>query len=189
MLLFLKNLLFTVLVPGTVAVYVPLFVFSHAAAKATLGSVAAAILLLLGASIYLWCLWDFASFGRGTPIPIDPPRQLVVRGLHQYSRNPMYVGVLSVIFGWSLLFASWALAIYGLVVAACFHLFVVLYEEPHLSQCSGQAMSNIVPESAAGGRSAYQGQPDHDFERTGPQVARCAAYVRHINMNVMPLKR
>ena len=49
----------------------------------------------------------------------------------------MYVGVLSVIFGWSLLFQTPSHAIYGLAVAACFHLFVVLYEEPHLTRVFG----------------------------------------------------
>ena len=47
----------------------------------------------------------------------------------------MYVGVLSVILGWGLLFQ--ALALYGLVVAVCFHLFVVVYEEPQLRRVFG----------------------------------------------------
>lgn len=136
-MLFVKNLIFTIIVPGTVAVYVPVFVFSHADAKVSVGAVAGAILLLSGGAIYLWCLWDFASFGRGTPAPIDPPKHLVVRGLYRYTRNPMYVGVLSVIFGWAVLFHSLPLAGYGLCVAACFHLFVVLYEEPQLTRVFG----------------------------------------------------
>jgi protein-S-isoprenylcysteine O-methyltransferase Ste14 len=136
-LLILKNLLFTVLVPGTVAVYVPLFLFSHAMPRIRLASIVAAFLLLVGAAMYLRCLWDFATFGRGTPAPIDPPKQLVIRGLYQYSRNPMYVGVLTVIVGWALLFASVSLVLYAVVVAACFHLFVRLYEEPHLKQVFG----------------------------------------------------
>ncbi len=140
MLLFLKNLLFTIVVPGTVAIAVPVFAFSHpAAVEVSLNSAAGALLLLIGASIYLWCLWDFASFGRGTPAPIDPPKQLVVRGLYRYTRNPMYVGVLLVIFGWAVLFESLDLGIYGLAVANCFHLFVVLYEEPHLKRVLGQS--------------------------------------------------
>jgi len=135
--LFLKNLLFSVLVPGTVAVYVPVFAFPHAALRFSTSSIAAALLLLFGASIYLWCIWDFASFGRGTPAPIDPPRHLVIRGLYRYSRNSMYVGVLSVIFGWSLLFESESVAFYGLCVGACFHLFVLIYEEPQLRRIFG----------------------------------------------------
>jgi protein-S-isoprenylcysteine O-methyltransferase Ste14 len=132
-----KNLLFTVLVPGTVGVYVPLLVFAHNAVAMGWHSVAAALLICIGVSIYLWCAWDFASFGRGTPAPIDAPRRLVVRGLYRYSRNPMYVGVLTVIFGWALLFAAMPIALYGAVVAICFHLFVVLYEEPHLQRVFG----------------------------------------------------
>lgn len=136
MLLIAKNVAFTVLVPGTVAVYVPVFLIRHGAA-AVLGWVVATVLLVGGGSIYFWCLWDFVTFGGGTPAPIDAPKRLVIRGLYRYSRNPMYVGVLTVIFGWSVLFASWTIAAYGLVVAICFHLFVVLYEEPHLARVFG----------------------------------------------------
>jgi protein-S-isoprenylcysteine O-methyltransferase Ste14 len=146
MLLLAKNLLFTVVVPGTVAVYVPVFVFSHAPVVVSPSTVVAVLLLLTGTSVYLWCIWNFASSGRGTPAPIDPPRYLVVRGLYQYSRNPMYVAVLSVIFGWSLLFQSLSLAIYGLAVAACFHLFVVLYEEPHLKRVFGSSYEQYCAE-------------------------------------------
>jgi protein-S-isoprenylcysteine O-methyltransferase Ste14 len=132
MVLLLKNLLFTVLVPGTVAVYVPLLIArSRAPAPAPLLAIALAV-LALGAAIYAWCVWDFASFGRGTPAPVDAPKKLVVRGLYRYTRNPMYVGVLTVILGWAILFRAMGLALYGLAVATCFHLFVVVYEERHL---------------------------------------------------------
>jgi hypothetical protein len=70
--------------------------------------------------------------GRGTPAPIDPPKELVVRGLYRFARNPMYVGVLAVIAGQSWLFGSPPLAIYALAVFACFHVFVIAYEEPTL---------------------------------------------------------
>lgn len=136
-LLFVKNLVFTIVVPGTAAVYVPVFVFPHDPVTVSATSVVASFLLLFGASVYVWCLWDFASYGRGTPAPIDPPRRLVIRGLYRYSRNPMYLGVSSVIFGWALLFQSMRLATYGIVIAVLFHLFVVFYEEPHLRQVFG----------------------------------------------------
>ena len=137
MLLFVKNFLFTIFVPGTIAVYVPLFVFSNEAAETSIGALAGALLVLSGAAVYLWCLWDFANFGRGTPAPIDPPKHLVIRGLYRFTRNPMYVGVLSVIAGWALLFQSRSLVIYWLCTAIFFHLFVLLYEEPHLRQVFG----------------------------------------------------
>lgn len=139
MLLFLKNLIFTIFVPGTVAVYVPVFVFSHEPAQLSLKALAGALLLAIGGAIYLWCLWDFASAGRGTPAPIDPPKHLVVRGLYRYSRNPMYVGVVAAIFGWALSFGAQSIAMYGLSVGTFFHLWVVLYEEPHLRQVFGSS--------------------------------------------------
>ncbi len=132
MALLLKNLLFTVLIPGTVAVYVPLLIAgSSSFASGTLFVIGLA-LLVVGAATYAWCVWDFATFGRGTPAPIDAPKKLVVRGLYRYTRNPMYVGVLRVILGWAALFSTANLALYALVVGTCFHLFIVLYEERHL---------------------------------------------------------
>src|SRR5882757_4523397 len=111
MLLLVKNVLFTILVPGTVAIFIPVRVFTHEPANASALSVVAGLLLFTGCSIYSWCIWDFATAGRGTPAPIDPPKALVVRGLYQYVRNPMYFGVLFVIGGWALLFQSSTLAV------------------------------------------------------------------------------
>ncbi len=138
MALLVKNLLFTVLVPGTVAVYLPLL-FAEGRSPASAWAVVLAVpVLALGAAVYAWCVWDFASFGRGTPAPVDSPRKLVVRGLYRYTRNPMYLGVLTVILGWALLFRSGTLLLYALLVGAGFHLVVVLYEERHLRQGFGE---------------------------------------------------
>jgi protein-S-isoprenylcysteine O-methyltransferase Ste14 len=49
----------------------------------------------------------------------------------------MYVGVLSVLAGESLLFASRGVAVYTAVFALCVHLRVVLYEEPTLRKQFG----------------------------------------------------
>ena len=79
-MLLLKNLLFTFVAPGTVAVFVPLFIAGELS-PATGGARAIALILFgLGALIYSWCVWDFASYGRGTPAPIDAPKRLVIRG-------------------------------------------------------------------------------------------------------------
>ncbi len=131
----MKNLLFTAIVPGTVAVYVPLIIAGGREGLPSRWDVvqsAALLPLASGAAAYFWCLWDFAAFGRGTPAPIDAPRRLVVRGLYHYVRNPMYVGVLLVIAGWALLFQSLRILGYGAMVALFFHLFVVAVEEPSL---------------------------------------------------------
>lgn len=141
MLLFLKNFLFTILVPGTVAMYIPLWMARsrHLQPQWGIPQIAALVPFLLGAAIYFWCLWDFARHGRGTPAPIDAPKRLVVRGLYRFVRNPMYVGVLLVIGGWAAFFESRAILFYGLGIALIFHLFVLLVEEPVLTRSFGES--------------------------------------------------
>jgi protein-S-isoprenylcysteine O-methyltransferase Ste14 len=138
MALLLKNLLFTLLVPGSVGVYLPLLLAGDRASAVGLTRSFAIAVLAFGAGIYTWCVWDFASFGRGTPAPIDAPKRLVVRGLYRTTRNPMYLGVLTVILGWSVFFRAANLLLYALVVATVFHLFIVLYEERRLAREFGR---------------------------------------------------
>ncbi|WP_419941224.1 methyltransferase family protein [Candidatus Palauibacter sp.] len=135
--LFLKTALFSVVAPGMVAVFLPLLIVRGrtAGGGATLG--AALLLLALGAGIFLRCAWDFVVAGKGTPAPIDQPKRLVIRGLYRYSRNPMYVGVLSVIAGWAVLFGAGILAAYAAAWFVIFSLFVRFYEEPHLTRKFG----------------------------------------------------
>lgn len=137
MRLLLKNVLFTLVVPGTVAFYLPLLIAANIPPAAGPRFLVALILLAAGTAIYLWCVWDFATFGRGTPAPIDAPKRLVVRGLYRYVRNPMYAGVLTVISGWILMFGAMDLVIYALCTWLFVHLFVIFYEEPHLGKLFG----------------------------------------------------
>ena len=138
MVLFLKNLLFTLVVPGTVGVFLPLKIAEGKSSASGLAFAIACAFFAIATAVYVWCVWDFAVFGRGTPAPIDPPRKLIVRGLYRYTRNPMYLGCLTAILGWAIFFRATTLAFYAMVVAACFHLFVVFYEEPHLQRKFGK---------------------------------------------------
>jgi protein-S-isoprenylcysteine O-methyltransferase Ste14 len=91
----------------------------------------------VGLVILLWSFWDFIYAGRGTPLPLDPPKFLVARGPYRFVRNPMYVGVELILLGESLLFESAILVIYALAAGAFFHHFVVLYEERTLRRKFG----------------------------------------------------
>jgi protein-S-isoprenylcysteine O-methyltransferase Ste14 len=139
----LKLGLFTFLVPGTVTVWLPLFVLYPAirhqrvAWNATFAG--ALIVIAIGVAGYLWCALDFAFYGKGTPAPIDMPKVLVVHGLYRYTRNPMYISVLCVLLGESLLFRSTALLRYAAIVAVMFHIFVLIQEEPTLRRKMGPA--------------------------------------------------
>ena len=141
-MLFLKNLVFTLVVPGTVAVYLP-WLLTRGQSIGPLGYVmASSALILFGAMTYLWGLWVFAAHGQGTPAPIDAPKRLVSGGPYRYTRNPLYVGVLAVILGWAVLFQAASLLLYAMSVGLAFHLFIVLYEEPHLRRTFGAEYEN-----------------------------------------------
>jgi protein-S-isoprenylcysteine O-methyltransferase Ste14 len=135
-----KTLLFTVLVPGTVAVAVPRYLI-RGFPMPTLGVLPAlgATAIILGASIYFRCAWEFAVRGLGTPAPIAPTKFLVVSGLHRYVRNPMYLGVALVILGEAALFRAPHLAVYAALMLLVANMFVVFYEEPTLRRQFGES--------------------------------------------------
>jgi len=131
----LKLLAFTLVVPCSVTVWVPYFFWPSigmSSYKAGHFTPVGILPIAVGASGYFWCAWDFAFAGRGTPAPIDPPKVLVARGLYRFVRNPMYISVVLVLLGESLLFESLRLLRYALAVWVFFHLFVVFHEEPAL---------------------------------------------------------
>lgn len=139
----LRSLFFLVLIPGTVAGYIPLRILRASKQTAipgiSVGSVLAGGLILVGVSVLLRCVWDFFSAGRGTLAPVDPPRDLVVRGLYRFTRNPMYNGVLAVLLGEAGLFRSTALLQYAVLIFVMFHLVVIVYEEPSLESKFGES--------------------------------------------------
>lgn len=140
-LLFIKSFAFTLFLPGTVAVMIPLLITKEIVFESYFSAFFALLLMCIGTVIYVWCVWDFVVSGKGTPAPIDAPKHLVVNGLYCYTRNPMYVGVLCFIFGWVLLYTVSSMIIYAVCVALCFQLFVVFYEEPILQKQFGSEYS------------------------------------------------
>jgi protein-S-isoprenylcysteine O-methyltransferase Ste14 len=135
----LKTTVFTIFVPGTVAGYFPWRLERESTAVAGPEAWAAMAVIALGIAIYLCtAFWGFALVGGGTPAPIAPTKILVVRGLHHYVRNPMYIGVALVIAGQALLFHSRHLAIYLACFLVIVNTFVIFYEEPALKRQFGQ---------------------------------------------------
>jgi len=141
-MLWFRTVLFTILVPGTVLVLVPLaLVVSGLGPRLDFGPArySGLVPLLAGLGVILVCFADFVRRGKGTPAPYDPPRELVVAGLYRYVRNPQYVGVVLVIVGEALLTAAAVLFGYAGFLAVAYHLFVRYYEEPTLGRLFGEA--------------------------------------------------
>lgn len=79
----------------------------------------------------------FVRRGRGTPVPLDPPRHLLAAGPYRYARNPMYLLYVAVAAAEALLFRSPALAAYAAALFGVAHLYVVRAEEPRLLERFG----------------------------------------------------
>lgn len=122
--------------PAVVAGLVPALIVRHATPDQSTVFFGSA-LLGAGSFLLLWCVRDFFVSGKGTLAPWDPPRHLVVVGLYRHVRNPMYLAVLTVIAGWSLLYASAWVAFYLVLLATAFHWRVLLQEEPWLHRQFG----------------------------------------------------
>ena len=72
-----------------------------------------------------------------SPLLGEEPQRLVRSGPYRYSRNPMYIGVLATVLGWSIIAGSPLMAAYAATIAIAFHLRVIFYEEPTLARKFG----------------------------------------------------
>jgi protein-S-isoprenylcysteine O-methyltransferase Ste14 len=90
-----------------------------------------------GGTLAFVCIATFVTRGEGTPAPMDPPRKFVAAGPYRFVRNPMYIGGFMVLLGFGLYEHSTAFLLFTLPWLLLAHLFVILYEEPHLRATFG----------------------------------------------------
>jgi protein-S-isoprenylcysteine O-methyltransferase Ste14 len=136
--LIIRNLVFTVIVPGAGGVYVPWLILTRNGASPAPAAWYAAPVIAIGAVLYLWCVYAFAHVGRGTPGLWDAPRKVVAAGPYRWVRNPIYIAAVLIVSGEAWLFLSPALLLYAGALAAAFHLLVTGYEEPRLRARFGE---------------------------------------------------
>jgi protein-S-isoprenylcysteine O-methyltransferase Ste14 len=134
-----RSLLWVVLLPGIIAGYVPWRYFGFRLNVASLDALGVVGLACMSAGIALLvaCVWEFASRGRGTLSPADPPKHLVVRGLYRYVRNPMYLAVTAIVLGEAMIARSLDLVAYWAAFFLAANVFVMGYEEPNLRRRFG----------------------------------------------------
>ena len=147
MLYALRQLLSVAILPFVVTVVIPLWIARGERTTLSLGStplqLAAQALgvasLALGLWLFGYSLLHFASRGRGTLAPWDPPRRLVVTGPYRYVRNPMISGVVFILFAESLLLLSTAHALWAAGFLAANFVLIPLIEEPQLEARFGES--------------------------------------------------
>ncbi len=138
--LWIRSLVNTILLPGTVAGLVPYLIARGSwLLPLPLGSLRWLSIFALAGGLYLLfqTIWDFGAKGRGTLAPWDAPTELVSQSLYGWVRNPMYLGVLGCILAQALFWQSGGVALYGCFMALVFHVRVVVFEEPTLTRLFG----------------------------------------------------
>ncbi|PYQ57317.1 MAG: isoprenylcysteine carboxylmethyltransferase family protein [Acidobacteria bacterium] len=130
----LRHILSILLLPVTVTLVVPYVLLSLRPFSSL--SLAAAFpgagVILCGLALVFVTIRYFATLGRGTLAPWDPPKHLVVAGVYRHVRNPMISGVMPILFGEALGLRSVPLLEWALGFLALNMTYIPLLEEPML---------------------------------------------------------
>jgi protein-S-isoprenylcysteine O-methyltransferase Ste14 len=128
--------------PGTVAGVVPYLLTRWRARDPLPGGtparVTGTVLVGIGGAAITSAFVRFVREGLGTPIPVDPPTELVVGGIYRYVRNPMYLALGSAVLGQALLLGSRRLLVYAAVMVVPVSAYVRFREEPALTATFGE---------------------------------------------------
>ncbi|MFC1711870.1 methyltransferase family protein [Patescibacteria group bacterium] len=95
------------------------------------------VLMIVALFVFLYLLVIFKIYGKGTPVPIEPPKELVIKGLFKYTRNPFYLCHFIMITGQFLLFGKILLLVYLMLLIIIFNIYVIKQEESQLKKRYG----------------------------------------------------
>jgi protein-S-isoprenylcysteine O-methyltransferase Ste14 len=139
-----KQIRAILLLPGMVTIVIPATIlycagihrlpFSWKIALPVIGCVFA----VLGIALMVWTNRLFATVGKGTLAPWNPPQKFVVQGVYRHVRNPMIVGVFCVLLGEAIFFSS--IPLLGWFAVFCFvnMIYIPFVEELRLERRFGE---------------------------------------------------
>jgi protein-S-isoprenylcysteine O-methyltransferase Ste14 len=102
------------------------------------------VVFILGFSAMIYTVYYHLVTGRVTPVAVEPPKKFIKEGFYKYSRNPMYIAILTTFFGGFLILGYVLLLVYALFAALALHLFVVYKEEPELKRKFGKEYEEYI---------------------------------------------
>ena len=99
---------------------------------------AGAAMFTLGSAAGLWSCVTMALRGRGTPLPAETARELVIGGPYRFVRNPMAVAGLMQTAGIGLLLGSWMVIVTAVAGALVWNVLIRPTEEADLADRFGE---------------------------------------------------
>ena len=101
------------------------------------------VAFVLGFIVMMWAWWLFRQ--SGTPIrPTDRASYMVTTGPFRFSRNPMYLGIVVMLFGIASWLGSWPMLIAPVGFFVLMSLVFIPYEEQRLREIFGEAYASYA---------------------------------------------
>jgi protein-S-isoprenylcysteine O-methyltransferase Ste14 len=126
------------ILPVTVSIVVPLLIEKNISAENLPALIVGVIIMLSGLVVMFFTISSFIKIGKGTLAPWSPTQKLVISGLFAYVRNPMIMGVLTVLIGESVAILSINIFTWAVHFFLINNIFFSLYEEPDLEKKFGE---------------------------------------------------
>jgi protein-S-isoprenylcysteine O-methyltransferase Ste14 len=136
MITVIKNIVSFIL-PITVLTIVPLWIENDWTIHFGLSLICGLLLIVLGLTVMVLTISSFIRIGKGTLAPWSPTKKLVIKGLYRYVRNPMIMGVLTVLLGESVLVRSENILTWAATFFLINTFYFIVYEEPNLENRFG----------------------------------------------------
>ncbi|HEX8990936.1 MAG TPA: isoprenylcysteine carboxylmethyltransferase family protein [Anaerolineales bacterium] len=135
---YLLRHLSSLLLPITILIVVPWLLDPHPKPASPVQLVIGLVIIGLGLYIMARTILGFFEIGRGTLAPWDPPQNLVIAGMYAYVRNPMILGVITVVVGEALAVSSLPILGFAIFAFALNTVYFMFSEEPGLEKRFGE---------------------------------------------------
>ena len=125
------------ILPITVLILIPLYIERNISAKYTWNLLTGLFIISIGLYVVIVTISTFIRIGKGTLAPWSPTKKLITGGIYGHVRNPMILGVLTVLIGEAIAILSINIFLWALIFFIINNIFFVLYEEPNLEKKFG----------------------------------------------------
>ncbi len=125
------------ILPIIVLIIVPLCIESNISLKLIPTFIIGLIIMVIGLYAIIMTVSSIMRTGKGTLAPWSPSKHLVIDGIYGYVRNPMILGVLTVLIGESIAILSFKIFIWALCFFVINNIWFIIFEEPNLEKKFG----------------------------------------------------
>lgn len=122
------------ILPIIVLIIVPLCIEKDITINLLPAFIIGLIIMVIGLYAIIMTVSSIMRIGKGTLAPWSPSKHLVIGGIYGYVRNPMILGVLTVLIGESITILSFKIFIWALCFFVINNYWFIIFEEPNLEK-------------------------------------------------------